>query len=98
MAEDADAGEVVDNAAEERFELRRDGATAVVTYHRDGDLFYILHTEVPPELEGRGLGGRMVRFALDHARGNGLRVVAMCPFAKTWVQRHAAYHDLLAST
>ena len=84
------------NEAEERFEARVGGGLALLTYgERDGKL-YLLHTEVPPEAEGQGVGGKLVRFALDHARSEGLRVVPFCAFAKAYIQRHDEYADLVA--
>ena len=84
------------NEAEERFEARVGGGVALLTYgEREGKL-YLLHTEVPPEAEGRGVGGKLVRFALDHARSEGLKVVPFCPFAKAYIERHHEYADLMA--
>jgi len=86
---------VVDRREEERFELPREGHLAFLTYSRGQGKLYLLHTEVPPELEGRGLGGRLVRAALESARAAGERVVPFCPFAQAWLLRHPEYQDLL---
>ncbi|HEU0051637.1 MAG TPA: GNAT family N-acetyltransferase, partial [Longimicrobium sp.] len=98
MADEGAAGEITIDERQERFELRDGAETALLTYHRDDDVFYILHTEVPPALEGRGIAGRLVRAALDHARAGGMRVVPFCPYAKTWIRRHAEYQDLVAES
>lgn len=98
MAEDAAEPEIVLNEAEERWETRVDGKTGIVTYSVDGDRLYILHTEVDPEIGGRGIAARLVTAALDYAREKGLRVVPFCPYARVYVHRHKEYQDLLAST
>ena len=39
----------------------------------------IMHTEVPAELNGRGIGSALVRGMLDIARAQGLKVVPLLP-------------------
>ena len=80
--------EVTDNQDESRFELRADGHLAELDYRRHGNRLALIHTEVPDELEGRGLGGRLVTAAIDRAAAEGLTVVPSCPFARGWLQRH----------
>lgn len=79
---------VIDNAAEHRFELVADGHTAVAMYVREGDRIVFTHTIVPPELEGRGIGTRLVAGALEQVRTAGLRVVPQCPFVAAYLEKH----------
>ena len=88
MLGDVEPAEVTDNAAESRFELRQDGRRAELLYHLRGDRLVLIHTEVPAELEGRGIGGRLVTAAVDRAVREGLTLVPMCPFARGWLERH----------
>lgn len=53
------------------------------------------HTEVPAEMEGRGVGSTLVRFALDDARARDLAVEPQCPFVRSWIERHDDYADLV---
>jgi hypothetical protein len=80
--------DVVDNPAEERFELRVDGHLAELVYHVHGDRLTLIHTEVPDELGGRGLGGTLVQAAIDRAARDHLTIVPSCPFARRWLERH----------
>lgn len=84
----SDARQVTDNQPESRFELRVDGLLAELPYRRNGNRLVLIHTEVPEELEGRGLGGALVMAAVDRAAREGLTVVPLCPFARGWLQRH----------
>ena len=84
----SDAPPVTDNQAESRFELWVDGRLAELPYRRNGKRLVLIHTEVPEELEGRGLGGALVRAAVDRAAREGLTVVPLCPFARGGLQRH----------
>jgi len=80
--------EVTDNAAKSRFELRQDARLAELIYHLRGDRLVLIHTEVPAELEGHGIGGRLVTAAVDRAVRDGLTLVPLCPFARGWLERH----------
>lgn len=89
------ANQVLDNRAEQEFTLDVDGETAVAAYQREGGTIVFTHTLVPARIEGRGVGSRLIRGALDAARDQGLKVVAQCPFVRTYIDRHPAYRDLL---
>jgi predicted GNAT family acetyltransferase len=88
-------GGVTDNKEQGRFELAVDGSTAILQYmERDGAL-YLTHTEVPPELEGKGIGGRIVKHALDDARSRGIKVAPWCAFVRAYIERHPEYQSLV---
>lgn len=87
---------VRDNAAAHRFEAEVDGKLATAAYRREGDVIVFTHTEVPPELEGHGLGSQLVHAVLAAAREQGLKVVPMCPFVARYMRDHPDTQDLLA--
>ena len=88
---------VRDNAKLGRFELDADGHIAFSEYKRADGVLTIRHTEVPKQLEGRGIGSALIRGVLDAARADGLKVKPLCPFAKAYIERHPDYADLLQS-
>jgi predicted GNAT family acetyltransferase len=79
---------VVDDTSASRYVIREDGAEAELVYLVEGDRMLLLHTEVPEEWGGRGVGSRLVRAALRRAAANALTVVPWCPFARRWLQEH----------
>lgn len=80
---------VRDNPAQLRYELVVDGELAgELLYRPRSDAVVLVHTEVSPEFEGQGLGGRLVADALDDIRGRGRRPVAVCPFVRAYLKRH----------
>ena len=87
--------EVRDNPAQRRFELNADGGTAATYYDLSPGVITFTHTEVPPALEGRGIGSKLARGALDAVRAQGLKVVAECPFIRGYIERHPEFQDLL---
>jgi uncharacterized protein len=88
------AGNVRDNEERQRFELEADGHIAFSIYKRADKVLTIMHTEVPKALEGRGIGSSLIKGALEIARRQGLKVNAVCPFAKAYLDRHPEYADL----
>ncbi len=53
------------------------------------------HTEVFPGNEGKGLGKQLVKAAVDFARGNGLKILPVCPYAKSVMEKTPEYADVL---
>jgi predicted GNAT family acetyltransferase len=90
------SNDVVDVRDRRRYEITADGETAgFAEYILTDDLITFTHTEIDPAFEGRGLGGALVREALDDVRSRGLKVLPLCPFVKGWIQRHRDYADLV---
>ena len=87
-------GIVSNNPAHQRYELAVDGHIAATYYKVGGDVITFVHTEVPPELGGKGIGSRLVQGALDQVRASGLKVIAECPFVKAWIGKHPDYANL----
>jgi uncharacterized protein len=54
------------------------------------------HTIVPPELGGKGIGGRLVAAMIDDARAEGFKIVPECSFVAAAFERHPEWIDLLA--
>lgn len=87
---------VADNAEAQRYEVTVDGELAGFTqYRRRPELIALVHTEVEPRFEGRGLAGRLIATALDEARADGVAVLPFCPYANAYIQRHLEYADLV---
>jgi uncharacterized protein len=80
--------QVTDNPVASRFELEQDGQLAFLLYRLRGNRLVLVHTEVPEALGGRGLGGRLVRAGVDRAAREGRTLVPLCPFARSWLERH----------
>ncbi|MCP2339818.1 GNAT family N-acetyltransferase [Actinomadura rupiterrae] len=89
---------VTDDRDQSRFEITVDGALAGFAEYElrgDGKTVVFTHTEVFPEFEGQGVGGTLARGALDDVRAAGREVVPLCPFIRSWIQRHPDYQNLL---
>jgi uncharacterized protein len=84
------APQVTDNTEQERFEVSIDGVLAELIYRRRADRLILVHTGVPKKLGGHGVGGQLVQAALAKATAEGLTLVPLCPFARSWLERHPA--------
>ena len=90
--------DVVQNQELDRFELVLDGELAGFTAYELGEgTITFTHTEILRQQREHGLGGRLVREALDQVRNHtDYRVVALCPFVSKWLSEHPDYQDLLS--
>jgi hypothetical protein len=87
---------ITDHADERRYEIRTGGELAgFLRYRLHRGLIELVHTEIDEEFEGRGLGSRLIAFALDDARERGLAVLPFCPFVNNYMQRHRQYVELV---
>jgi predicted GNAT family acetyltransferase len=75
---------VVDDA----FVVDMDGARARLEFSVEDGRLFLLHTEVPEQFQGQGVGGRLVAAAVDQARTEGLTIVPWCPYARRWLKEH----------
>lgn len=98
MPSDPQSIPLTNNEAARQFEINVDGQLAFLTYHRFPNGIVLLHTEVPPALEGHGIGGRLAQAGLEFARANQLSVIARCPFVTGYIERHPQYTSLLAKS
>ena len=87
--------DTVNNPAKHRYELAVDGHIAATYYKVEDGVITFVHTEVPPELGGKGIGSKLIKGALDQVRAAGSKVIAQCPFVKAYIEKHSEYADLL---
>ncbi len=88
--------EVRHNVAAKRFEATVDRLLCRCDYRMHGNTMMLVHTEVPPQLEGRGFASRLVRAAFEYANENGLDVLPVCSYVGAWARRHPEVEPLLA--
>jgi len=59
------------------------------------DKIIIDHTEVNPGKNGKGLGKKMVEQAVLFAREKNLKIIPLCPFAKSVFDKMIEFRDVL---
>lgn len=85
---DGNGFQVEDNQAASRFEVRADDALAELIYRKNGNRLVLIHTEVPEALGGHGIAGQLVQAAVEEAVASGMTIVPLCPYARSWLERH----------
>jgi glutathione peroxidase len=88
--------QVIDHPDRQRYELEVEGQIAFIDYQRSAGVVTMTHAKVPAQLNGRGIGSALVKGALELARAQNERVIPVCPFIATYIQRHPEYAELLA--
>jgi uncharacterized protein len=84
--------EIADNPAESRWELLVDGELAVyAAYHDRGSRRTFTHTETQDGYAGKGLASQLVKAALDDATARRLEINPVCPFVRSYLDRHPEY-------
>ena len=79
-----------------RFEIEQDGKTSHLEFETDENGWMtLLHTEVPKELRGRGLGLELVTTAFQYAKDHSLKVDIVCPYAHHVVANHPEFQPLV---
>jgi uncharacterized protein len=87
---------IFDNAEDERYELWIDDERAgVIEYETSPGVVVLIHTEIDPAFEGRGLGSKLIAAALKDIRDRGLGLKPICPFVRAYLDRHPEERDLV---
>jgi predicted GNAT family acetyltransferase len=84
------------NAASTRLELEVEGHIAFIESKLSHEILFLIHTEVPPELEGKGVGSAIVKKALQYAKDNHYKIVPLCVFVQSYLKRHKEWDDIVS--
>lgn len=93
-----EAPALTDNPSASRYELRLDGELAGFVEYKlsqHDTVISLVHTQVEPAFQGKGLATSLARFSLDEARKRGLAVLPFCPYIASWIKKHQDYTDLV---
>lgn len=84
--------DISNNEQRRRWEARLGEAVVGYSEYRNATgRIVFTHTVVDPEFEGRGIGSRLARAALDDAIARNLRITPYCPFIRAYVRRHPEF-------
>ena len=78
-----------------RFTAEVNGLRCEAVYQLRDGVMHLVHTGVPPALQGRGIAAALVDAALAEARAQGWRVRPVCSYVRSHLRRHPETHDLL---
>jgi uncharacterized protein len=76
--------------------MDEDRKAGEITYTWAGeDKLIIDHTEVFEGFEGKGIGKQLVMMVVEMAREKGIKILPLCPYAKTLFDKTPALMDVL---
>lgn len=87
--------ELIDNKQQHNFELWLENKRSFIDYNKKGNKVYLLHTEVPKELEGRGVASALVEKTLKHLENENLKLVPLCTYVQSFLKRHPEWNRLV---
>ena len=87
---------VVNNEADHSFEMIVEGQRAFIDYRKKGDVYLLVHTEVPDALQGEGIAGALVEKTFKYLGENHLKMIPYCVFIQAYLKKHPEWHSLIA--
>ncbi len=87
--------ELIKNETDKRFEMNVEGHTAIITYKETPSKIYLLHTEVPAALEGKGVATAIIEKTLEYIEQHHLKLVPHCSFVIAYIKRHPDWKRVL---
>jgi predicted GNAT family acetyltransferase len=89
--------QVTNNTEQKQFEVHDEGELAVLQYRIHEGVIWLMHTEVPKKLEGKGIASALAHYGLEWAKENGVPVKVLCPFVAVYLKRHPEYNSILVN-
>lgn len=87
--------ELIKNEAAHRFEMYVDRYAAIIEYRQVRDTIILVHTEVPPQLEGRGAATAIIEKTLHYIEQNHFKLRPLCPLVVAYIKRHPEWNRII---
>ena len=86
---------LIKNSKENRFELNTDDYVTFIDHKEHGKKIWLIHTEAPEELKGKGTATAIVEKTLAYLEDNNYKLTPLCPFVVTYLKRHTEWNRIL---
>ncbi|MCA5584941.1 MULTISPECIES: GNAT family N-acetyltransferase [Parabacteroides] len=88
--------ELIDNTENHQYEFHIGKLVPKIEYikSKNGEI-YLTHTEVPVQLEGKGVGSQLVEKVLKDIERQELRLVPLCPFVAGYIKKHPDWRRIV---
>ena len=86
---------LVKNETANRFEMNVDGIAAIIEYKEYPGKVALIHTEVPPILEGKGAATAIIEKSLNYIEQNNLKLIPLCPMVVAYIKRHPEWKRIV---
>ena len=87
----------IEHGSKGAFLIEQEGERlAEMTYSKAGENMIIIdHTDVSDKLRGQGAGRQLLLKAVEYARSNHIKILPLCPFAKSVFDKTPEIADVL---
>ena len=85
---------VINNTRNQQFEIYQGDHKAEIVYRFRKKTMFMMHTSVPKEMGGLGVGTKLVTTALEYAKEQGFKIAVLCPFVGAYVKKNPEWYDL----
>jgi predicted GNAT family acetyltransferase len=87
--------QLIENEAAKQYEFHIDGFIPKIEYIKAAGNIFLTHTEVPVELEGKGIGSALIKQVLEEIDKHKLVLIPTCPFVAAYIKRHPEWKRLV---
>jgi uncharacterized protein len=87
---------LINNEEHNRFQFDIDGGIAFINYLKRDGVYYLIHTEVPEDMQGRGIAGLLVEKTFKFLEAGGFKMMPFCPYVQSYLKRHPEWEKLEA--
>lgn len=78
-----------------RFELKVGDYTTFIDYKEHGKKIWLIHTEAPEALQGKGAATAVIEKTLKYIEDNGYKLIPLCPLVAAYLKRHTEWERVL---
>ena len=86
---------LVKNEENHRFEITFEAHKAFIDYKERPGKITLIHTEVEPELEGKGAATAVIEKALAYIEDNNYKLIPLCPLVFAYLKRHPEWKRIV---
>ena len=87
---------IIKNPEKRRYESLVEDQLIFIEYIETPEQIFLVHTEVPTSLEGKGYGSELVEKTLEQVKQSGKQLVPLCPFVASYIQKNRTWLPMVA--
>jgi len=87
---------LTNNETDHNFEMTINGMRSFIEYKQKGNKIYLIHTEVPPEIQEKGVAAAMVEKTFVYLEQHNFKIIPVCVYIISFLKRHSEWNRLLA--